>query len=82
MLELLIGILISTVTQISKNRGISAKWIVLWLSILVWAFYYFSNKLFADEVQIVWKTVLEIYWVSQIIYNYAIKRFEEKPKNE
>lgn len=78
MLELIIGIVVSTITQIAKKHGISAKWIVLWLSVVIGAIYYFSNIIFADEIEIVWKTVLEIYWVSQIIYNYVIKWFELK----
>ena len=78
MLELIIGIVVSTITQIAKKHGISAKGIVLWLSVVIGAIYYFSNIIFADEIEIVWKTVLEIYWVSQIIYNYVIKWFELK----
>ena len=78
MLELLIGLWVSIITQFAKNKGIKAKWIVLVLSILVWAFYFIGNKMFAEEMDLVWRNVLEVYGISQVIYNYCIKYFEEK----
>ena len=82
MLELLIGLWVSIITQISKNRGISAKWIVLALSIIVGCWYFLGVKVFEEEIQIVWKNVLEVYGISQLVYNYCIKYFEEDKKNE
>lgn len=78
MLELLIWLGVSVITQIAKNRWVKAKRIVLALSIVVWWFYFLGTKVFAEEMDIIWKNVLEVYWVSQIIYNYFIKYFEDK----
>ena len=77
MLELIIWLWVSVITQIAKHRWVKAKWIVLALSIIVWWFYFLGTKVFAEEMEIIWRNVLEVYWVSQIIYNYIIKYFEE-----
>lgn len=79
MLEVIIGLWVSIITQIAKNRWISAKWIVLVLAIVVAGIYVLFSKMFAEEIDLIWRNVLEVYWVSQIIYNYWIKFFE---KNE
>lgn len=78
MLELIIWLGVSIITQIAKHRGIKAKWIVLALSIVVWWFYFLGTKVFAEEMEIIWRNVLEVYGVSQIIYNYVIKYFEDE----
>lgn len=78
MLELIIWLWVSVITQIAKNRGIKAKWIVLALSIVIWWFYFLWVKVFAEEMDIIWKNTLEVYGISQVIYNYVIKYFEEK----
>lgn len=77
MLELIIGLWVSIITQIAKNHWIKAKWIVLALSIVVWWFYFLWTKVFAEEMDVIWKSTLEVYWFSQVIYNYVIKYFEE-----
>lgn len=78
MLEIIAWIVVSTLTQMSKKSWISAKWMILWISLLAWAIYYVANLLYPELTQSVWKSTLEIYWISQIVYNYVIKRFEPK----
>ena len=78
MLEIIAWIVVSTLTQLSKKSWISAKWMILGISLLAWAIYYVANLLYPELTQNVWKSTLEIYWISQIVYNYVIKRFEPK----
>jgi hypothetical protein len=81
MLELIIWLWVSVITQIAKNHWIKAKWIVLALSIVVWWLYFLWVHTFQEEMEQIWKGTLEVYGFSQIIYNYVIKYFEDD-KNE
>lgn len=76
MLELITWIVVSFITQLSKDKWINAKWIILGLSIIAGAVYYVGNYFAPDLVENVWKTTLEIYGFSQIVYNYVLKWFE------
>lgn len=51
---------------------------VLIISLIAWVIYYFANLAYPELTENIWKSVLEIYGFSQIVYNYVIKRFETK----
>ena len=78
MLEIIIWIVVSLLTQLANKSWISSKWMVLIISFIAWAIYYFANMAFPELTENIWKSVLEIYGFSQIVYNYVIKRFETK----
>lgn len=78
MLEVITWIIVSLLTQLANKSWISSKWMVLIISLIAWAIYYFANIAYPELTENIWKSVLEIYWFSQIVYNYVIKRFETK----
>lgn len=78
MIEVLIGIAMSIVTQIAKKTEVDAKIIILTLSIIVGIAFYFVKFYYPDMVDVVWQHTLGAYGVSQIIYNYWISIYEEK----
>lgn len=78
MLEILIWIAMSIITQIAKKTEVDAKIIILGLSIIVWAAFYFVKYYHPDMVDVVWQHTLGAYGVSQLIYNYAFSIWEEK----
>lgn len=78
MLELLIWIWMSIVTQIAKKTEVDAKIIILALSIIVWAAFYFVKLYYPDMVDVVWQHTLGAYGVSQVVYNYWISIWEER----
>ena len=78
MLELLIGIWMSIITQIAKKTEVDAKIIILALSLIVGAAFYFVKLYYPDMVDVVWQHTLGAYWVSQIIYNYWLSIWEER----
>ena len=78
MLELLIWIAMSIITQIAKKTEVDAKIIILALSLIVGAAFYFVKLYYPDMVDVVWQHTLGAYWVSQVIYNYGIQIREER----
>ena len=78
MIEVLIWIAMSIITQIAKKTEVDAKIIILALSIIVWAAFYFVKFYYPDMVDVVWQHTLGAYAVSQLVYNYIIQIFEEK----
>lgn len=82
MLELLIWITMSVITQIAKKTSVDAKIIILALSLIVGAAFYFIKLYYPDMVDVVWQHMLGAYWVSQVIYNYIISFFEKKDKEK
>lgn len=81
MLEVLIGIGMSIITQLVKKTGIDGKLIILILSIIAGGVYYFMKESNPELLQRTYEYFLWVYWFSQIIYNYIIKIWEEKPLN-
>ena len=81
MLELIIGLAMSIITQIAKKTEVDAKIIILSLSLIVGAVFYFVKLYYPDMVDVVWQHTLGAYGVSQVIYNYAISIWEEKHLN-
>lgn len=78
MLELIIGLAMSIITQIAKKTEVDAKIIILALSVIAGIAFYFVKYYYPDMVDVVWQHTLGAYWVSQIIYNYGISIYEEK----
>lgn len=78
MLELLIWITMSVITQIAKKTEVDAKIIILALSLIVGAAFYFVKLYYPDMVDVVWQHTLGAYWISQVVYNYWISIYEER----
>lgn len=70
---LLIWLLTQLLTRLSERWKVSQTYIALWLSILLWAWYYIATKYYSIQ----WQQVVEfIWWVyasSQLFYNLAKK---------
>lgn len=78
MSELIIGIAMSIITQLTKKTGVDAKIIILALSIIVWTVFYFLKEAYPEMIDVVYQEVLGAYAVSQVVYNYVISWFEER----
>lgn len=78
MIEVIIGIVMSIITQIAKKTEIDAKLIILGLSIISWIAFYFVKLYYPDTIDMVWQHTLGAYGVSQVVYNYCISFFEKK----
>lgn len=78
MIEVLIWVAMSIVTQIAKKTEIDAKIIILALSIIAGVAFYFIKFYYPEVVENVWQHTLGAYAVSQVVYNYCISFFEEK----
>lgn len=78
MIEVLIWIAMSIITQIAKKTEVDAKIIILALSLIVGAAFYFVKLYYPDMVDVVWQHTLGAYWVSQLVYNYAFSIYEER----
>ena len=78
MIEVLIWIAMSIITQIAKKTEVDAKIIILALSLIVGAAFYFVKLYYPELVENVWQHTLGAYAVSQVIYNYGIQIFEER----
>ena len=78
MIEVLIGIGLSVITQIAKKSKIDAKIIILVLSIVAGGVYYFFKTKYPELLEEVWQYTLGVYWISQIVYNYGISFFEKE----
>lgn len=81
MLELLIWITMSVITQIAKKTELDAKIIILALSLIVGAAFYFVKLYYPELVENVWQHTLGVYAVSQVVYNYWISFFEKKKED-
>jgi hypothetical protein len=75
MLEVIIWIVVSVITQIGKKYKLNPHILILWLSLICWAFYWFMNSTEPALLEKWWQDVVAIYWISQVIYNYWIKIF-------
>ena len=68
----------SIITQIAKKTEVDAKIIILALSLIVGAAFYFVKLYYPELVENVWQHTLGAYAVSQVIYNYGISLVEDK----
>lgn len=83
MIEVIIGIVMSIITQLTKKTGIDAKIIILALSIIVWTVFYFLKEAYPEMIDVVYQEVLGAYWISQVVYNYGIDlRVKRKDKKK
>ena len=78
MIEVLIWIAMSIITQIAKKTEVDAKIIILALSVIAGIAFYFVKLYYPDMVDVVWQHTLGAYGVSQVIYNYWLSIWEEK----
>lgn len=78
MLELLIWIAMSIITQIAKKTEVDAKIIILALSVIAGIAFYFVKLYYPELVENVWQHTLGAYAVSQVVYNYAFSIYEER----
>ena len=72
LLEFLLWLLMSIITQLVKKTGFDAKIIIGVLSIIVGVAFYFIKYYFPDFIDVAYEKMLGAYAVSQIIYNYVI----------
>lgn len=72
---ILIWLLTQLLTRLSERWNVSQTYIALWLSIVLWAWYYVATTYYAVQ----WQQVLEVVWwvyaSSQVFYNLAKKRW-------
>lgn len=80
MIEVITGILLSVITQIAKKSELSARIIILVLSLIAWGVYYFFKTKYPELLDEVWTYTLWVYGISQVVYNYVIALREEKEK--
>lgn len=79
MLEVLIGLAMSIITQIVKKTGVDGKIVILALSITIGTIWYIFKSYLPEVSEQIYLTVLWAYGFSQIVYNYVIE-FREKKK--
>jgi len=78
MIEVIIGIVMSIITQLTKKTGVDAKIIILALSVVVGTVFYFLKEAYPEMIDVVYQKTLWAYWISQVVYNYWIQLFEER----
>ena len=81
MIELIVGIAMSVITQIAKKTEVDAKIIILWLSIIAGVVFYFVKESYPEMVDKIYEKTLWAYAVSQVIYNYGISLWEKKKED-
>lgn len=79
MLEVLIGLAMSIITQIVKKTGADGKIVILALSVTIGTIWYIFKSYLPEVSEQIYLTVLWAYGFSQIVYNYVIE-FREKKK--
>lgn len=80
MLELIVGIVMSIITQIAKKTELDARIIILILSVVFGGAFFFLKENYPEFIENAWEQILGAYGISQIIYNYAIAWWEKKDK--
>ena len=78
MLEVIIGIVMSIITQIVKKTEIDAKIVIMVLSVIFGTVFYFLKESYPEFIENAWKQILGAYGISQIVYNYVIEIREHK----
>jgi hypothetical protein len=73
MIELLIALAITVLTQLSKLLKLDGKRVVLGLSFILGTGYYIINSINPEILEFSRTTILAIYGISQVIYTYIIK---------
>lgn len=72
---ILIWLLTQLLTRLSERWKVSQTYIAIWLSILLWAWYYVATTYYAVQWQQVLEVVGWVYASSQVFYNLAKKRW-------
>lgn len=80
MIEVIVGIAMSIITQIAKKTEIDAKIIILVLSVIFGTVFYFMKESYPEFIDNAWKGILWAYGFSQIVYNYWIQLREKREK--
>lgn len=78
MLEVLIGLAMSIITQIVKKTGVDGKIVILALSITIGTIWYIFKSYLPEVSEQIYLSVLWAYGFSQIVYNYVIESREKK----
>lgn len=82
MIELLLWILMSVITQIVKKTKVDARIIILVLSLVAGLAFYLIKNAYPEFIDNAYEKMLGAYAVSQIIYNYVISIWIEGKDNE
>ena len=82
MIELIVWVIMSIITQIAKKTEVDAKIIILALSVIFGTVFYFVKESYPDLVNEVYQKTLWAYAVSQVVYNYWIQLFEERKEKK
>jgi len=69
----LLWLLTQLLTRLSEKWKVSQTYIALWLSIILWAWYYIATKYYSIEWQKIVEFVGWVYASSQVIYNLTKK---------
>lgn len=71
---ILIGLLTQLLTRLSERWKVSQTYIAIWLSIILWAWYYIATTYYNIQRQQLLEWIGGVYASSQIFYNLAKKR--------
>lgn len=82
MIEVIIWLVMSIITQVTKKTAVDAKIIILALSVIVWVAFYFIKFYYPNIVDVVRQHTLGAYWISQVIYNYWFQLWEERKEKK
>lgn len=82
MEAILIWLLVEILTKVSEKRKVSQTYIAIWLSILLWAWYYVATTYYAIQWQQIVEFAAWVYASSQLLYNLFVKWwiFNQKKK--
>lgn len=82
MIEVIVWIVMSIITQIAKKTEVDAKIIILILSVAAWTAFYFLKESFPEMIDVVYQKTLWAYAISQVVYNYWIELWEKKKEKK
>lgn len=71
---ILIGLLTQLLTRLSERWKVSQTYIAIWLSIILWAWYYIATTYYNIQRQQLLEWIGWVYASSQVFYNLAKKR--------
>ena len=76
MLEtLLMWLLTQLLTRLSERWKVSQTYLALWLSVVLWAWYYVATTYYSVQWEQLLQWVTWVYASSQVFYNLAKKRW-------
>lgn len=62
------------ITRIAKKLGAEPQYVIVGLSMLWWAIYYLATQTYWAEFDVAWNTAIKVFWLSQVIYLFIIKK--------